>query len=374
MSKLIGPVRLVEYKDPERYIYFFGDYHSIEPKCFNDEGKKTEVQDFLEFVLNENKKNTIDFFLEIPSIEEGDIHLGNSYIDKIADKFIDCFKVDKKNCSKKYPNLRAHYVDRRQEPIFENISSLTRIVLDTKRALYSSFKDTGVILSENEKKRILLEPELNAKFKLLKFRKMLYHIYLRNFLSNSKTSINDILTIFTDHTLLLTKIKFYKQLENIEDKKTANFIKEYFENKLSSFQNRTLIIEFLEEFLSQPYNKAKDNDKGTKKVYNKLSYEEILFYLEEILKYNAYYMDAYTIARLFRNYENPKSGREKAEKAKYIMVYAGDAHIDNYLDFFNEYNSKFGVSSETQEAVSNFQEIDYQCIDLAKFSLPFFQK
>ena len=65
-------------------------------------------------------------------------------------------------------------------------------------------------------------------------------------------------------------------------------------------------------------------------------------------------MDHYTLGRMLRNFGNYES--------KYIIVYAGDKHIQSYKDFF-----KYVLMYETRSNSSI-----YRCVDVGKFNLPLF--
>lgn len=351
--RLLGPIRLVEYKDDKRHIYFMGDAHIIKPVCWPEADYKTiEVQDFIQEIVD-NTTDTIDLYVETPSIEN-DVFEENNWIDKIVKKFLPYFKVQKESKT----NLRGHYVDMRRETKVRQLKAMSDIVSAFYYAISTEFTIMHPVISptlwDNLKKALT---EVGKDPDKLEMRKDIFFIYLQKFLKRFELSKKDFINIVNNPEEILTQIKFFKQVDNIVDKRERNFVLKFFDKKLSSkkVQHKAELKKFV-DMLFGPYVKSDENS------YCGVSYSDIKLACQSITLRNMEFMDAYTISRILRSYSDSKM----AEK---IIVYAGNEHISNYLDFFSKLE---GEDKLVNVSTSDIDDMHFQCINISTFKLPFF--
>ena len=123
---------------------------------------------------------------------------------------------------------------------------------------------------------------------------------------------------------------------------------EYFNRQLQTFQLQAKdIIPTLEEILKElSHNENPLADGETK--YNDFT--------SDLLNIGAYYMDLYTMGRVFRS-------SKPSNTPQWIIIYAGADHIDNYASFLNYIGARkrIGLTSQSQD---QGQSQDQRCIDL----------
>jgi len=111
--KIKGPVSYYLLQNEDRFIYLFGDYHSI----IDDDNQvptMTAVMEDLFYKTNDK----IHVFLEHG--EEGDPI--PCYLNEMVDYFKDCLQPKGKTqeCDRQYPNVRFHYIDGDRDIIIKN--------------------------------------------------------------------------------------------------------------------------------------------------------------------------------------------------------------------------------------------------------------
>jgi len=84
---------------------------------------------------------------------------------------------------------------------------------------------------------------------------------------------------------------------------------------------------------------------------------------DKFMQYEMCYMDYYLMARSFRNYNQT----QKYSRPSYNnVIYAGDEHIDNYINILTSLGFKMGFKYNEDDAGLN------QCIDISKMEQPMF--
>lgn len=320
----------------KKQFYLFSDIHVHMRQCpdVSTPYPKMEITKFLERVMEKDpnfvdkriKYEPIDFFLEVSHPEDIDRDFGqfgikngtpldesNSYLMDIRRALYNCFQRSKTKC--KDQQNRYHWSDSRFRGIF-------REWLD----FFDIYKD---ILRFGEMVKFILGKDAEKIVPIM--------MEEANVLMN-RTPDN------IDELFKIAKIQ--KQLENIYDKELATKIKIYytalFVEKWSGVKKRFKII----------YEKF---ERGEDALQDALRVNvEILFSLSLI-------MDAYVIARSFREFKTP--GKEGLPLNN-IIIYAGGKHIESMYIFLSS------IGKVGQRSISfNSQAGDYQCL---KVELPLF--
>ena len=267
-----------------------GKYHPEVTNCYKIIGLLSEM-----FIQASEKQEYIDFFIET-GYTKSFIHKKphEDVLFRIENYFNNCF--NKKNCE--FDTTRFHYVDiRKVDGRLEN--SIANYFYTNKyiRYLNALYENNG-----NVREALIYK--------------------LHKILMTSDDVVNDIeklfLPVLDNDRYLLTKVlpreitvkrngkimhRVRAQLEDLENDGNGELA-----NKIVSF-----ILEREVKFLENYFI----SDAESKKNYY-LSFEEHLI------------LDAYFLARLFRSYK--RYGYH--EKSNKNVIYAGQAHIETYLDFF----------------------------------------
>lgn len=162
-------------------------------------------------------------------------------------------------------------------------------------------------------------------------------------------------------------------LENEGQGKIAELIKNFIMDKYRKNSNINKIIDLwrgimitYEGFINAKYRSLNDVNTLIEKFQKEMrSLEELLMFSVSSI---ALLMDAYTLARMFRKY----SGKNHIESVKSI-VYAGEAHISTYVNFFEEILKTKFIKYEPNKMVFETKNYDKlrRCFDvnLKDFSL-----
>jgi hypothetical protein len=203
--------------------------------------------------------------------------------------------------------------------------------------LEKGLKELGKVIDENSRKQV-------------------FYIYLQKYIKSFNISKTDVLDIITDVGKILTQIKFFKQVDNIVDKGERNFVLKYYDRRFDNkkLKNKKQIKMFI-DMIFNPYIPSTDD------TFSGMEYKDIKIACESLTIRNMEFMDCYTISRILRSYKDSK----RAEK---IIVYAGNEHITNYLDFFSKMEGENIINIST----SDTKDIDFQCINISRFKIPFF--
>jgi hypothetical protein len=136
------------------------------------------------------------------------------------------------------------------------------------------------------------------------------------------------------------------------------------------------------DFIVDNYNKSRDIS-GTESIADKVLLQQLsnadtkLRLISTILSdYGVLLVDYYTITRIFREFK-PKTQGQYSESPKDIMIYVGNAHAENYREFFKYMEFTETESTYAQMHVPNvgnnlpLPEL-YSCLDITKIKQPLF--
>lgn len=151
-------------------------------------------------------------------------------------------------------------------------------------------------------------------------------------LRNMESEVKNIISINIFHVFKLYKIT--KQFENIQNKELKEKFYNFFYKKLWEVKSN------ISELLSKKSDNFNEYYKISKQVF-----EQTIFYL-------SLHMDAYTIGRVFRSFDDYES--------KYIIIYTKFLNTNVLKNFLSELEFKQIVSSE------------YKSTDISKFTQSFF--
>jgi hypothetical protein len=310
-----GPISLYELYDEKngKHMYLFGDYHLEAEECRNDKTDSMQIANFLKNLFISNPNKHFDLFVEEVFIDK---EYGKrdfmpdtkSHLGKVVSEFNTCFEVDKSAC--KYKNVRFHYVDIRSIDELNFINILAKCI-DNPQSSVELFKSYPI------------------------------------------NNINELILLLSNSTETKNYKKILKQIENISDpaiKEIANYYLDEISRHQISVEEITNIIEIL---------------KGNKKI-NIESFKNIL---NRILESGNNMMNAYLLARMYRNFRQMPN--QYSEPPKNIIVYAGNTHIKSILMDLKEIGIKIMQKHEQNSFdLANLPEV--KCIDLQSFTQPFF--
>lgn len=330
ITKIVGPVSIYEY-----YIYFkgefpvkiylFGDEHVKKSLCVNnDKNNMLHLDEYMKILSKEYPSKFVDYFLEIDTqqrenlIDKSQKINNTSYIHDLY------FSLEKQ--SKINKNFRKHLTDIRPE--------LLQILVDLRDELISVIK---MNISNSDKylffKTFVLSLNWNIDSHLLDF-KLIYVRILKQF-KNSRLS-----TRIIDHLIKNLNL-LCKEIEN-------NYI-----SKLNSIKHQYI------DALNPNYLDTKNGELVS----------EIIQKSESFLDIYTLITDYYTFGRMFKKYDITRNFSHP-EFATNIIVYFGDAHINNIRNLLNLVPS----TNEVSFSISDKNGINYQCLNISNFQRPFFIK
>jgi hypothetical protein len=353
---LKGPVSLSEHKGPDKRVYVFGDYHVKNGVC-PPGAEVVTISDFISNTLVTNATQTIDLFVEVAYArgpktaqilaQHDPSRLPPAYLVDIQSLFRQCWlDTDRKECKKRWPNLRFHHLDIRDLAGTGIDQTLLIFVWEAAAKLQNAINTADATWPDAS----ILTPLL-----------------LPSGIYGGLDLGRDIFKPWTPERIrnLLRLTKIEKQLD-----------------KIPSIQQRKVIEETAATRWNQwsdvEYNDAVEaiwalrkwgfplltKKATTMKPKSKTKILEIQGWIAAVAKvirgtaYNmAILLDLYTVARLLRPY---------VERA---MIYVGEGHargIRPYLEALGMVELA-SVSARTKTVVP------FQCVDLSGFHVPFFQ-
>lgn len=270
---------------------------------------------------------------------------------KLVHHFRTCFQRSSKDkCL--YPNARVHLTDVRQELRAENYIYWLFAVERSINNRVNAMEIFSKIKPETQKKLVdgLLS---DVEFLLLEDGKI---AGLEDFKAVSRIT---------------------KNLKNIKDSKLANAIAKWFDDKLKTYNIDDKFIENAIETYKlwlasyQPFH-GRNKDAEAK-------FEQLDTQLDKITRtiadFGVLMVDYYTVTRIFRSF-TPKSQGQYSQPAKDVIIYVGDAHAENYREFFQYMKFQQVESTSSSQYVTNIgSKIKYQmwsCLDISKIKQPLF--
>jgi len=331
-----GPMTLTVHRSKKygKYIYVFGENHMIYNECLKNKNSTT-VEDFLATNIDKSDK-FIDLLIEMQYINKKGwkIRRGSSHIDDINDKFgIGCTGL-KKEC--KYLNLRYHYVDVRSSPAaseliksvdnFHNLARTTPSRIESE--LYVIIDHLEILLKAPFKNNKELADLLEKDFYSLKIEKQL------------KKMDPDVKKLLIEYHNKI-HMKMMKEIE--------------------SFDVRTIVVQLLEIFTH--IDRSDDQLETITESHTRLSelFDKLGIVFTKSLSF--LYMDMYMLSRIFRGFTPVKN--MNSLPPKYIVMYSGNAHSDNYRKFLTE----IGFEKIYDKRTSNYTD---NCLDIKDLPQPLF--
>jgi hypothetical protein len=308
-------------KEHQKIIYMFGEHHGRGGGCEVD---RYDITQYLS-ELFETTNVFIDFFIEVPIISNKKHYynknklLPNSYINDLFLEFSECIEPANRQ-QNKCSLSRVHYIDIRKIN-YKEYTNATNIFGFFERNI-----QTYLILDDfNELPDII--------------KKML--LFFEN--NSSDTIIDYILSEYSKNYFLNKNIK-----------------KSYMNNEIGIF-----IYNILKTYVKLNLPEIKQLiDKL--KIKKNIEYQYILQQLNgEFIHINHYLIDWYTLARIYKKVENLKFVFQPSEPRN-IIIYAGNNHIKNYLDFFQSKDYVL-VESEIQKDIHK-----NRCLDMKNIKQPLF--
>lgn len=331
LTRHIGYFQGINYN-----IYTFGEIHDYKIDCPNK--KYQTIEKYLEDLVDTTDV-FIDIYFEFPAYREMEYNLknmyGNSRLGKLFTKFLTCVQSLTRK-SEMCKTSRTHYIDSRRleligtsEPnwlgmwILNNIRHYTEIeiqktrvfvsenklrILDIfKQFLDSDFNNFANYWISQLFKTSLVNKELNRSFLELK---------IVNFIVNKIRK--EAYKLYTNKRVINNINYLILNIENID----KNYIKH-----LSDFDLDTVAI-------------------------------------------NSIIMDAYTLARIFKEF-NVSNHLIEPIKPQNIIIYAGDNHCENYREFFELIG--LNLVEKSGEYYGNINKLKYKnCLDMRNINQPLF--
>lgn len=323
----------------KRYLLFGDEHHSMDKSCDNCNDIDVSCYDISrlirDIIQNKGTYEFTDIYLEHPFMTVVPRDLPDiGYISEIYNVFKDCFRKNR-SCKHSY-NTRFHYVDIRksheQPLIFEEYVTNIRLSKVYGEIKYYEQPDTEYIITTD----ILMEALYGHTFLADK----LFKIYIEsdNYVEDTYKlfypTLKKIRTLYTDSNIeldyiiniLMYKNKIRKQLYGLE------------QDGLSDMADN------IRAYIYEIYNKGRKETQSIYKVWkttmnmfynNSITSKQLLNMLDistQITTQITYLlMDIYTLARMFRKF---KSGNRKHIESNDVIIYAGNAHIQTYVNFF----------------------------------------
>lgn len=319
-------VEVIESKKYDMKLLLLGDSHTYNHGC----PKKSD--DVLTFIEKQIDTATcfLDLYLEVPYVFKSNKQvkrISETWMAKVHERFWDCFTWTKKYCDQ--PNLRAHYVDLRNVPD-DKYFMVTRIIV----GLYYKIPIANYTVD--------IQKALNDE--------------------QTKKIFKNVDTVIKHIDSLVDKTKVNKQIQNIKYPEVKKAIEKY--RKTWKEPDRR----------SNPEKVSWPNiEKILKGKATRLLIDDMYYTLATL---PATLMDLYTIARMFRDFQD-KPGKYSLP-AKNIIVFAGSFHTHRYRDFLiDELGFKFSfqqvAKTRNWTPGKGHKKPGNLCVDVAKLDQPVFR-
>lgn len=321
----IGPLLSLSYHistEYNKYIYIFGERHYSKNKC-----KIQEKCNIYDFIINQitTVPKMLDVFLETPYITKENKYItteNTGILEKFHNELKSCLDIYK-NCS--YPNIRFHNTDIRR------INDQNNFILNIFNTLINI--DYGIYLNNNKSYLLML---LHDK---------LYNKQRKEY--NNAIKTHD--TLFEYILKKFERAKLEKQQEKIVNENIKYILLKYLQNNIKKIDLKYLNLKLIHE---EVYKLPK-----TTSILLKNITMTFIYLLDP-------FMDAYLFSRMFRSFKKIKY--QNSEDSKYIIIYVGDAHANNYRELLNQLNFK--------TVFYKYSKPDKYCVDISQLKLPLFSE
>ena len=297
-------ISFYHYRINNKHILFFGDLHNNKGLTNCDPYECTSVSNFIKNLALELKnKRNIDVFVELPynsriSYEQMAKHnfcIGTGDgLDKICHAFRPCYSYDKTKCKESFGNkFRFHYFDARIKDFYNKYYEL----INSSLTYFSSIKEHKLDIKE-EGLISFLWNNTNDCIGYIPFEWLIETFKIKNQINKKNIVSQNLLRIFDEFTKNIYYVPYLL--------KSINEI-------LTEIKNKTKIKK-----LEIALKKTIMDDRQT--------FDKLIKYLKVFFNYYLYLgvklIDFYVLFRMFK-YDSD-----------IIIVYAGQAHIDNYINTF----------------------------------------
>ena len=343
---LVGPISFSEHvlDEPFKHIYVIGEIHSLKPACKLPPGVVVvSTADLLTSAIRENPDKMIDLFIEHEhAIDQKGILISNQedLMYQVLKPFKDCYTSTSK--SKAKCPLRIHNVDIRRSENGGGINLLEGIFLESEKFL----ENAGVLNTVDAK--MTLEGLKDLQSEIKEYVQLAKSDFVE---AGGAGKFN--------HLNLIKSSKIAKQLNNFENQRFARVVLDYFLEKLDKEPVRSKDLDNLVGELNLILNDL--SNKKIDRSHFKKSFQEI----NKLLHYLKYYVDFYTVARIFRTFGSgggDSDSDSRRQELQYVFIYLGDLHAQN-IRMFLEY-----VRLRTIHHLADKNG----CIDISKVEVPLF--
>ena len=353
---LKGPVSLTEHKDAAKHVYLFGDYHTKSGVCPPDAHVVT-IPDFISDTVSANAGRSIDLFVEVgyargPRAAEALAKhdpslLPPAYLADIQILFRQCWlDTNRKECNKRWPNLRFHQVDVRD-------------------LAGTGVNQTALIFAWEATAR--LQNAVTAADATWPTVAALTPLLLPSGIYGGVDFGRDIFKPWTPQRIreLLRLSKIEKQLEKIPSATQRRVVEDTATglwNKWTDAEHKAA-LEAIAALRKWGFPLITAEAKTTKPK-SEAKIREIKGWIAaaaKVIRGTAYNMaillDLYTVARLLRPY---------VERS---IIYVGEGHARG----IRPYLAALGMTEVASVSARARGSVPFQCVDLSPFHVPFFQ-
>lgn len=421
--KISGPVSAHSLTYNGKKYYFFGDIHrSTEGECkvcsnyvFNvpDSRCSTMAKFIVDTITRADKLGEyVDVYIEFPYLTtyklERFIPKYSDMLPELSHIFWPCFI--KKDCP--YYNARFHYIDIRQilySPSSDRVSTyfgsiftshisddLVRLsdILKKNINLFQDIKRNisgvssqvekwskfnNIIKDFDELMTALFQPRFTTEFGNIYLMCIKLALESDDYIEDIKRLIGNVEKGSTIHeylkgpllvvnrdgkTMFRARAQLY-ELEREGQKILAAKIKHYILSRISSeeFTNSEIYDKWTQimQYYHDSILKTNSSETGVYPQLIKPLINDIITYM---LTINAYVIDAYILGRMFRKFSQSRKLIPHVESNK-IIVCAGLAHINLYIDFFQNILGSTGYSYGLSDFDDVYSPETYnRCIDV----------
>jgi len=341
LGNVQGPVSVAVLRSGPMTIWNFGDWHArFETPCFGS----INIADLMPQMIQRFPAYLIDVFVEARFVtgSEQQPDYANYPKEKgylFRDTFTrlgSCLRVQKRGCE--FPNVRVHYVDvRHSSRLIQSWRDMSDVLehwvflpVDTAHETWNT-SDWLEYLDE----QVGFMRETNRKY-------------------GGGKNMDDF-----PLEMIVQQSKIMKQLAHIPNEALRTAVYNYILRDgfygLHRFSLRDVehVLQAM-EVAGYPRRKSQV-PRGVFAPLNHAAQLAIRELEQRFIPWYALLMDAYTMARMFRTYQN-------APSAQHVIMYTGNAHASNYTRFLES----IGFRKEF------YTENSTQCLDLSRAPQPFF--
>lgn len=387
ITTISGPVSLYIFiVDNKKYI-FFGDSHFTNKGACEDNNMlcdhydnefkdtilyDTECSDFGALIHNwliYNNDNDIktDLYIETPFTKSNKRSSENyfntnmskktsyfpyeneSWLNLIADIMLPCFIRDKNKCQY-YPNVHSHYIDVRVTEDEEGILNVDLFFLSNMNNYIMSNMDT---VDKNTLIDMITDYWTFINILLNNYNLIFNLMMNANDYNDNLLELHELADNFINEGM---KNTYFNILDNLEDmtvyrndtkmyRIAAALMKLYQKNPDIAENIYTYIKKLTQNYLISVITLLTQQEIN---ITNKKTFIKFMDYCaDKLLSIATYHMDMYTLTRMFIQDESSE-----------IILYAGDAHILNYVSFFENYlsNPKLIINNNNKsKCLSDFK-------------------